>query len=173
MATQPTPPPYQPEFPLWMRAVALLVPVGFLALGLALAIETWGFLADSSRTIGEIVSIRLEESTRRNRDGFSETVITEWPTVRYAGPDGAWRDSEVTIALGFGERAMGERVWVRYDNEAADRVRLDRGFWDHWLGPMAFTAVGGLFTFGLIWLFRHLERVGRARYRLEHGTDPE
>ncbi|MBK0398936.1 DUF3592 domain-containing protein [Limibaculum sp. M0105] len=172
MAGRPKPPPYRPDLPLWVRAVALFVPVAFLALGLALAAETMAFLGDSTRTIGLITSVRLEQDTRRGNDGFSETVTTEWPTVRYAGPDGAWRENEVAIALGFGAQAEGERVWVRYDDARPDIVRLDRGFWDHWLGPIAFSLVGGGATLGLLWLFRVLERVNRTRFRVEHGVDP-
>lgn len=173
MTGQAKPPPYRAGFPLMMRVAVLFIPAAFLALGLALTAETMAFLGNSSRTIGEITAVRHEENTRRGTDGFSETVVTEWPTVRYAGPDGDWHENEVTIALGFGERAQGERVWVRYDNDVPGRVRLDRGFWDHWLGPIAFTLVGGGATMGLLLLFRVLERVDRARYRAEHGIDPE
>ena len=80
--------------------------------------------------------------------------------------------SEVEVSLGFGERAVGDTVRVRYIDDAPWRVRLARGFWDIWGAAIAFFTLGTVMTAGLVLLFRKLDEVDYRRYCKKHGIDP-
>jgi hypothetical protein len=170
--TETRPPPFKPGMPVWLRLVVVAFPLFFAVLGLGIGWDASKFLRSGTASEGEIISIRYETTSCKDSQGRTRECTSEWPTVRYWTLLDGEMEAEVEVSHGYGDRAVGDTVRVRYLDDAPWRVRLARGFWDMWGGAIGFFTIGTLFTAGLVLIFRKLDEVDYRRHCEKHGIDP-
>jgi hypothetical protein len=142
----------------WAPRVCLALGV-VLLVGSAIAfVHTKRFVSGSERATGTVIDL----SSRTDSDG---TVVYH-PIVRFTTAEG--RTVQFVSGSGSSPAAQseGDSVEVLYDPDDPQDAKLS-GFFDLWLWPLAFAALGGMFVvfslfaprFGLL-----ADRFGRRSY---------
>ena len=78
-------------------------------------------------------------------NGDSTSIISYYPTIRYATNQGAYYEAETAEALPEPIAVIGDRVPIRYITGSQGQVRLDRGALRDWLIAGAITGVSLIF----------------------------
>ena len=68
---------------MWLRVLLFSAVSLFLLLGIAIAVDTWQFRSGSESAQGTIISMRTQVGSMKGSDGFTETTLSYYPTVRF------------------------------------------------------------------------------------------
>lgn len=144
--------------PRWLKFVAQIVPFLMVLLSIFMAVETWEFQSGSTATTAEIVSVRFEQGSRTGSDGFSETTITYYPTLRFLDATGTEYTAESSQPASGFVPEVGQVIPVRYFDTNPAWVRPAFSLWTLWAGPLIFAGFGLVFLVGLRIVFGLIDR---------------
>jgi hypothetical protein len=126
------------RFARWAPRVGLAIAIGLLVAGAATFIHTLRFVQGAERATGTVIDLSEETD--------SEGDVTYHPVVRFTTAEG--RTVEFVSSSGASSRvsrSVGDRVEVLYDPDDPKDAQLS-GFFDLWLFPIVFAAVGVAFS---------------------------
>lgn len=112
---------------IWIRVIVLPVVSMFLFIGIAIGVDSWQFRDGSETGTAEIISLRQESRIKEDASGRSITIISYYPTIRYASSQGNYYEAETAEALLKPLPEIGDRVPIRYTTGSKAQVRLDHG----------------------------------------------
>lgn len=130
---------------VWFRAVALSAITLFLFGGIAIGVDIWQFRSASEAGTAEIISLRRSSSSFEDMNGRYKTIVSYYPTIRFATSQGVYFEAETTESLPEPMPKIGDRVSIRYIIGSKGDVRLDRGALRDWMVAGSITAVSLIF----------------------------
>ena len=101
-------------------------------------LHTKRFVSDAERATGTVIDL----SSRTDSDGD----VMYHPVVRFTNAEGRTVQFVSSTGSSPASESEGDRVEVLYDPDDPEDAKLS-GFFDLWLWPIAFGALGGMFVF--------------------------
>lgn len=130
---------------IWAKLVVIGVTLLFLVLGIAIGLDTWQFRQGSVPATAEIISMRAEYDSIKDRNGFSKDTVSYYPTVRFVDNHGDKYEVEVEQPLSDLTAKVFDKIAIRYFLENPAWVRLDYGLLRDWLFSGLIIATGIIF----------------------------
>jgi len=137
---------------IWLRMIIFSAVLLVVFLGTAITVDNWQFRTSSEIVTGEILSMREAIGSREDQDGFTETEISHYPTVRFKNLQGHVYEVEVAHPIREPIPDIGDRIPIRYEVANPEYVRDEDGLFYDWLIGGAVTAAG-LFFFLISFIF--------------------
>ena len=137
---------------MWLRVLLFSAVSLFLLLGIAIAVDTWQFRSGSESAQGTIISMRTQVGSMKGSDGFTETTLSYYPTVRFENGKGRQYQAEAGQPVLESLPQIGERIAIRYEIANPGNVRPDYGLLRDWLLAGMVVAMG-LFFFLIALIF--------------------
>jgi Protein of unknown function (DUF3592) len=122
----------------WAPQVCLALGVVLLVGGAIFFVHTKRFVAGAERTTGTVIDL--------SRKTDSEGEVAYYPVVRFTTAEGRTVEFVSSSGSSPASKSEGDRVEVLYDPDDPRDAKLS-GFFDLWLFPLAFGALGGIFVF--------------------------
>lgn len=122
----------------WAPRVCLALGVLLLVGGAIAFVHTKRFVSGSERATGTVIDL----SSRTDSDG----TVTYHPVVRFTTAKGRTVQFVSDSGSSPATKSEGDRVEVLYDPDDPQDAKLS-GFFDLWLWPLAFGALGGMLVF--------------------------
>lgn len=141
---------------IWFRMIVFAGVLLVVFIGIAITVDNWQYRMSSEPATAEILSMREEDGSIEDEDGFSNIEVYHFPTVRFNDRSGYIYEVEVAHPIAGAIPEIGDQIPIRYEVANPGYVRDEKGLFYDWLVGGAIMAIGLIF-FTITYIFTRPE----------------